>query len=171
MTLMAEPVPAADENVGINRAETAAVPNHAAFDPGDRTSPHDYDDATQSNAEVDRQSWRATWRKAAALLAGCLALAGAIVLAFWVLTPQTKGSHPPPTSSPTPTGGAAPAPTAPATASAPATTQPTIASTPDQDNKYIQALNDRGIFAMSTRSGPGVTGRIPVNVATGRVAH
>src|SRR3974377_2052941 len=77
--------------------------------------------------------------------------------------------HPPPQRAP---GGAAPpAPTPPATPSAPATTQPTIASTPDQDNKYIQALNDRGIFAMSTRSGPGVTGRIPVNVATGRVAH
>jgi len=138
MTLMAEPVPAADDPVGLNRAETVAVPNYAASDTGDRTSPHDYGDATtQSEAATDRQSWRATWGKAGALLAGCLALAGAIMLAFWLLTPHTKGSQPEPTAPPAPTSGAK--------ASAPATAASTIASTPDQDNKYVQALNDRGI--------------------------
>ena len=92
MTLMAEPVPAADDPVGLNRAETVAVPNYPASDTGDRTSPHDYGDATsQSEAAPDRQSWRATWGKAGALLAGCLALAGAIVLAFWLLTPPHQG--------------------------------------------------------------------------------
>ncbi len=146
MTLMAEPVPAADDPVGLHRAETVAVPNYAASDTGDRTSPHDHGDATtQSEAAPDRQSWRATWRKAGALLAGCLALAGAIVLAFWLLGPQTKGSRPPPGSPPAPTSGAATSPPASATASAPATATSTIASTPDQDDKYIQALNDRGI--------------------------
>jgi hypothetical protein len=49
-----------------------------------------------------------------------------------------------PTGQPAPKDGATP-PTAPATASAPAAAPSSIASTPDQDNKYVQALNDRGI--------------------------
>jgi hypothetical protein len=51
------------------------------------------------------------------------------------------------TTTPSPTKAAQPPPasTAPATASAPATAPPTIASTQDQDNRYIQALNDKGI--------------------------
>jgi hypothetical protein len=118
MTLMAEPVPATDETVGLNRAETVAVPNH-------------------------RQSWRATWRKAGALLVGCLSLAAAIILGFWLLAPHTKGPQLA-GAPPTPKDGATPASTAPATASAPATA-PSIASTPDQDNKYVQDLNKRGI--------------------------
>jgi hypothetical protein len=144
MTLMAEPVPAADETVGRNRAETVAVPNCAASDAVDRTSSRDYDDGAQSKPPADRQSWRATWRKAGALFMGGLTLAGAIILAFWLLTPHTKGLQSPSSTSPTPKDGATPAPTAPATASS-AATAPSIASTPDQDNKYIQALNDRGI--------------------------
>lgn len=55
-----------------------------------------------------------------------------------MLTPDTKGQQPPPT-------GATSVPTAPTTASSPSAAPPSIASTPDQDNKYIQALNDRGI--------------------------
>jgi hypothetical protein len=142
MTLMAEPSPAADETFALNRAETVAVPNHAASDEGDRTSSRDYDDAIPSEPAADRQSWGATWRKAGALLMAGLALAGAIVLAFWLLSPNTTSLQPPIAPN-KPKGGAtsAPAATPSATAAAPSS----IASTQDQDNKYVQALNDHGI--------------------------
>jgi Protein of unknown function (DUF732) len=134
MALMAEPGPAADETFALNRAETVAVPNHAASDEGDLTSSRVYDDGVTSKLPADRQSWSATWRKAAALLLGGLALAAAIVLAFWLSGPHTKGSQ-----SQTET----PAPTA--THSAPTGAPSSIVSTPDQDNQYVQALNDHGI--------------------------
>lgn len=139
MALMAEPLGGADETFAVDRAETVAAPNHAASDEVGRISPRDDDgDGKRSEPTAGRQSWSATWRKAGALLLGGLALAGAIILVFWVLTPDTKGQQPPPT-------GATPVPTAPTTASSPSAAPPSIASTPDQDNKYIQALNDRGI--------------------------
>jgi hypothetical protein len=119
MTLMAEPVPAGDEFAGLDSAETVVAPHSAG---------------------ADRQSWRATWRQAGLLLMGGLALAGAIILAFWVLTPSTKAVQQQSTALPTPK---TPAPSA--TASAPAAAPPSIASTPDQDTKFVQALNDRGI--------------------------
>jgi Protein of unknown function (DUF732) len=134
MALMAEPGPAADETFALNRAETVAVPSHAASDEGDRTSSREYDDGVTSKLAADRQSWSATWRKAAALLLGGLALAAAIVLAFWLSGPHTKGSQPP-TATPAPT----------ATHSAPTGAPSSIVSTPDQDNQYVQALNDHGI--------------------------
>jgi hypothetical protein len=134
MSLMAEPGPAADETFAVNRAETVAVPNHAASDEGDRTASREYDDGVTSKLAADRQSWSATWRKAAALLLGGLALALAIVLAFWLSGPHTKGSQPP-TATPAPT----------ATHSAPTAAPSSIVSTPDQDNRYVQALNDHGI--------------------------
>jgi hypothetical protein len=118
MSLMAEPDPAADEFVAPTQSETVAAPNAAA-------------------PAADRQSWRATWRQAAAILMGALALAAAIVVAFWVLAPGTKDVRSPSTALPAPK----PAPTATASASPP----PSIASTPDQDNAYVQALKDRGI--------------------------
>jgi hypothetical protein len=135
---MAEPSPAADETFGLNRAETVAVPDHAASDEGDRTSARDYDDVAESRP-AERQTWSATWRKAGALLMGGLALAAAIVLAFWLLSPQTKDQ---PTAPPTPKGGATAAPTVTPSAGA---VPSSIASTPDQDNRYIQTLNDHGI--------------------------
>jgi hypothetical protein len=140
MTVMAEPSPAGDETFALNRAETVAVPNDAASDELDRTSSRDYDDGTPSEPVADRQSWSATWRKAAALFAGGLAVAGAIVLAFWLFSPSSKGPQPA-----TPSGGTTPAQAAPATPSASATAPSSIASTPDQDNKYVQDLNDHGI--------------------------
>lgn len=120
MCLMAEPDPAADEFIAPAQSETVAAPTAAAPNP-------------------DRQSWRATWRQAAVILMGALALAGAIVVAFWVLTPAIKGVPSPSTALPAP----APAPTATTTASA--APPPSIASTADQDNAYVQALKDRGI--------------------------
>ena len=118
MNLMAEPDPAADEFVANTQSETLAAPSSPAPD-------------------AERQSWRATWRQAAAILLGALALAGAIVLAFWVLTPESKGVRSPASTLATST--------ATATASAKASPPPSIASTPDQDNAYVQALKDRGI--------------------------
>ncbi len=139
MALMAEPVPAADETVALNGGETVAAPQSAAPDAGDLAWSGDDGDGIQNEPTAERQSWRATWRKAGALLMGGLALAGAIVLAFWVLSPGIKAVQPSPTASPPP------ASTAPATAAAPTAVPPSIVSTPDQDNKYVKALNDRGI--------------------------
>ncbi len=136
MAVMAEPSPAGDETFALNRAETVAVPNNAAADAADRTSPRDYDDDVGGEPASDRQSWSATWRKAGALLVGGLALAGAIILAFWLLSPDPKGPQ-----RAAPKGGTASAPATPSASAAP----PSIASTPDQDNKYVQNLNDHGI--------------------------
>jgi hypothetical protein len=136
---MAEPSPAGDETFALNRAETVAVPNDAASDTADRTSARDYDEDVGGEPAGDRQSWSATWRKAGALLVGGLALAGAIILAFWLLSPNSKGPQPA-----APNGGTKPAPTGAATPSASAAPS-SIASTPDQDNKYVQDLNDHGI--------------------------
>lgn len=132
MTLMAEPVPASDETAAAN-----AVPNSGAPHAGGLAWSGDDDDEVRSGAPADRQSWLATWRKAAALLAGGLVVAGAIVVGFWVLSPATKGGQAPPAASRAPSSGASPATTG--------TASPSIASTPEQDNKYVQALNDRGI--------------------------
>ena len=118
MALMAEPVPAADETVALNGDETVAAPHSAA--------------------PAERQSWRAAWRQAGVLLMGGLALAGAIVLAYWAFAPGTKAVQPAPTASPAP-------PASPPTTAAPAAAPPSIASTPDQDDRYVKALNDRGI--------------------------
>jgi hypothetical protein len=142
MALMAEPGPAGEETFALNRAETVAVPSHASSGDMDRTSPRDYDDAvTTSEPAADRQSWSATWRKAAMLLMACLALAGAIVLAFWLLSPGAKGPKAPPAAN----GSATAAPTASAAPSTPSAAPSSIVSTPDQDNKYVQDLNDHGI--------------------------
>ena len=143
MILMAEPVPAADGS-----GETVAAPNSAAPDAigpaWSREDDVDDQQDTQRAAAAERESWHATWRKAGALLASGLALAAAIVVGFWVLGPHSKVVQQSPTGQPAPKDGATP-PTAPATASAPAAAPSSIASTPDQDNKYVQALNDRGI--------------------------
>jgi hypothetical protein len=135
MAVMAEQSPAADETFGLNRAETVAVPNHAASDEADRTSARDYDDGVRGEEAADRQSWSATWRKAGALLMGGVGLAAVIVLGFWLFSPS-KGPQ-----------SAAPKPgtTAPAAPSASAAGPSSIVSTPDQDNKYVQDLNDHGI--------------------------
>ncbi len=148
MTLMAEPGPASDDTVV---GKTVGVPNSTPTDAVDVTWSRDDDDDIQdddkkfqSEPAAVRQSWRATWRIAAGLLAVGLVLAGAIVLGRWALTTHTKAA-PPPAAPSTPKEAATPAPTAPAATSAPAAAPPSIASTPDQDNRYIQTLNDRGI--------------------------
>lgn len=152
MTVMAEPGPAGDKTVGLNNDETVAVPNSAApdaaelawssNDDGDGESGGDdrRDDDGQLGRAGDRQSWRATWRIAAALVAAGLVLAGAIVFGRSLLTGDNKAA-PKPAAPATPKGGATPG----STGAPPSAGPSSIVSTPDQDNKYIQALNDRGI--------------------------
>jgi hypothetical protein len=144
MTVMAEPGRAADEIVAEDVGKTVAAPNSTPADAvglawSRDSAPVDDEDVQsediQSGSAAARQSWRATWRIAAALVVAGLVLAGAIVLGRWALTKTqspTKAANPP-------------APTAPVAASTTATAPPSIASTPDQDNKYLQALNDKGI--------------------------
>ncbi|HEY2502246.1 MAG TPA: DUF732 domain-containing protein [Mycobacterium sp.] len=141
---MAEPGPAADKTVGLNNDETVAAPNSAARDAADPAWSSDDDNDAQRDAAGDRQSWRATWRIAAALVAAGLVLAGAIVFGRSLLSSHTNAA-PKPAAPSSPKDGATPAPTAPATGSAQSAAPSSIVSTPDQDNKYVQALNDRGI--------------------------
>ncbi|BBX65949.1 hypothetical protein MSAS_51230 [Mycobacterium saskatchewanense] len=138
---MAEPVPASDETAAVNASETVAVPNPASPGSGGLAWSRDDDEESPPQPAVERESWVTTWRKAGALLLGGLVLAGAIVVGFWVLSPDNKGSQAPPSASPTPTAGASPTATASPSAASPSS----IPSTPEQDNKYVQTLNDRGI--------------------------
>jgi hypothetical protein len=144
MTLMVEPDRAADETVAQDVGKTVAVPNSTSTDGVELAWSNNSERSVDGDVPGEgvpnepaavRQSWRATWRIAGLLVLAGLALAGAIVLGRWVLTtPQSpaKAANPP-------------APTASAPPSAPAAGPSSIASTPDQDDKYIQALNDKGI--------------------------
>jgi hypothetical protein len=85
-------------------------------------------------ATDNRQSWGATLRIASLLVAGCLVLAGAIVLGRWALTSEKPNTN------------AASQSSAKATASSRTSAAPaSITSTPGQDKKFIQSLNDQGI--------------------------
>jgi hypothetical protein len=145
MAVMSEPVPATDKTVGLNSGEAAAAPTSAAPEAAATGAPdsaglawsRDDDVDTPRGAATQRQSWRAAWRAAAALLAAGLVIAGGIVLGRWLLTSHPKAAAPSPTAAPTSTSS--PPPTA--STAAPSS----IVSTPDQDNKYVQALNDQGI--------------------------
>ena len=144
MTLMAEPGRAADKTAA---GKTIGVPNSTPTDAVDlawsRREEGDFEQDIPTGIQSDvqsepadvRQSWRATLRIAGGLLVAGLVLAGAIVLGRWALTTHspTDGAKPPP------------APTATTTASATAGAPSSIASTPDQDDKYLQALKDKGI--------------------------
>jgi hypothetical protein len=138
MTLMAEPGRAADE--------TVAAPNAAPTEASDPAWSHSDDIEEQKDIQdapaAVRESWRNTWRIAGAILLGGVVLAGGIFLGRWLYTTPGPANQPPATASTS--KGATPAPAAPASSSAPAAPS-SIASTPDQDNKYIQALNNRGI--------------------------
>jgi hypothetical protein len=142
MAIMADPGPGAE-------GETAGVPNPTPTDAVglawsgavDREDGGDYQTGVRSEAQSEpasepadtHQSWRAAWGNAVLLLAAGLALAGVIVMGGWALashseSKQVTAAPPPPTATST-------------TAAAPSS----ITSTPDQDSKYLQALQDRGI--------------------------
>lgn len=131
MAVMPEPVPAADEPTP-DGGETVAAPASAGPDAVEPAWSREDDAGSAGEPPADRQSWQATWRKAAVLLVGGLAVAGAIVLAFWLMSPS---------DSPAPAKGGAPPATSTASSAAPSS----IASTPQQDQKYVRDLNDRGI--------------------------
>jgi len=134
MAVMPEPVPAADEPAP-DGGETVAAPASAGPDAVEPAWSREDDEGGASEPPADRQSWQATWRKAGVLLVGGLAVAGAIVLAFWLLSPS---------DSPAPAKGGAP-PASSATSTASSAAPSSIASTPEQDQKYVRDLNDRGI--------------------------
>ncbi len=147
MAVMSEPVPATDKTAGLGGHETVAAPTSAEAEAATSANSaglawsRDDDVETPRGAANQRRSWRSTWRTAAALLAAGLVVAGAIVLGRSLLTSHPKAAAPSPTA--VPTSKASPAPTTSGTV---ATAAPSsIVSTPDQDNKYVQSLNDRGI--------------------------
>ena len=80
MAVMPEPVPAADEPTP-DGGETVAAPASAGPDAVEPAWSREDDAGSAGEPPADRQSWQATWRKAAVLLVGGLAVAGAIVLA------------------------------------------------------------------------------------------
>jgi hypothetical protein len=149
MAFMADPVQGGDETVAQDVGETVGVPNSTPTDAvGLAWSGGEDDDNDRARGpRAVRQSWSSTWSRAGVLVAAGLALAGAIVLTSWLLSapdqaagngsgPAGKSVAQPPAALPTPKqGGSTTASAAPSS----------IASTPDQDNKYVQALNDRGI--------------------------
>ncbi|OBA59466.1 hypothetical protein A5647_17635 [Mycobacterium sp. 1100029.7] len=146
MTDMSEPEPATERSVGPDGDETTVAPTSA--EPEAATSANsaglawsrDDDVAPQREAANQRQSWISTWRIAAALVAAGLVVAGAIFLGRSLLTDHPKPSAPSPTAAPT--SSARPVATAPSASTA---APSSIVSTPDQDDKYVQSLNDRGI--------------------------
>ncbi|KAA1248472.1 DUF732 domain-containing protein [Mycobacterium simiae] len=144
MTFMAEPVPASDKTAALDDARTAAVPNSAPTDPvhAGWSRNENADDSPDTAGEPAVQSWRTTWGRAAALLLVGLGSATLIIVGGWALN-TTKS----PNEGVAPSSAAQTAPQRGATA--PTTSAPapaaTIASTPEQDSRYIAALNDRGI--------------------------
>jgi hypothetical protein len=151
MALMAEPGAASDETAAAEAARTAAVPNSTPTDSvdlawtgddglGDATQARDVPDLSDEYTQARRgptaiyESWGTVWGRAAALLLVGLGLAGAIILGYWALSgPRAQPKTQPPAPTAAPTTSATPAPPS------------SITSTPDQDSKYLQDLNDRGI--------------------------
>lgn len=146
MADMSEPGPATDKTVGFDSGETAAAPTAAEPEPATASnsaglawSRDDHGDVA-SEPISQRRSWRSTWRTAAALFVAGVVVAGAIVLGWSLFANHQKTSAPSPGAAPTST-------TAPTSSAAPAATAApsSIVSTPDQDSRYVQSLNDRGI--------------------------
>ncbi len=148
ISLMAEPGRAADKTAAETAAaetvvrdvdKTAAASNSTPTDAVELAWSSNREEVSSEDVpnepEAARQSWRATWRIAGLLVVAGLVLAGAIVVGRWVLT-----------TTPSPTTKTPAAPAASTASAAPATTAPSsIASTPDQDDTYIAALNAKGI--------------------------
>ncbi|QLL08827.1 DUF732 domain-containing protein [Mycobacterium vicinigordonae] len=133
---MVDPVGGADYNAGTNAdssslawSSSTEVPDIQRTPPGDARDPRD---VTAAEPAIVEQSWSTAWSRALAVLLICLGLAAVIVVAGLVLASND--------STPTVTA-TQPTTTAPA---APATTTE-IVSTPEQDRRFIAALNEKGI--------------------------
>src|ERR1700722_12907012 len=124
----------------VDGGQTTAVPNtrptdavELAWSSGDVFGDQEIvGEEPQGAPANDRQSWSATLRIASLLVAGGVLLAGAIVLGRWVLTSEhspTKAARPPEASTATPSATGAPI---------------SITSSPDQDNRFTQALTENG---------------------------
>ncbi len=135
------------QNAGMTVARNAAgVPHHKSTDSvelawsqgaGSVDSVDDHPDGTDGQREpaTVRQSWSATLGRAGALLGVGLLVAGVIVLAHLLRSkPQShdQAGAPPVTSTTPPTSVVTRAPVS-------------MTSTPDQDNRYIASLNEKGI--------------------------
>jgi hypothetical protein len=142
MALMSEPAPGGDETLAQDIGKTSAVPNSTPTDAVELAWSGNDADNTTGVSNAIRQSWRSTWGRAAALAIGGLVLASGIVLASWMFSGSDQSATNPPSTSASQQPAASPKSSA-------STTKPaapsSVASTPDQDNKYVQALNDRGI--------------------------
>lgn len=147
MTVMAERVPPSDETAAVNAGETVAVPNatptdavELAWSSGDgfAVSEEPADDPKEPAPATVYQSWGTTVRNAVLLLVVGLGVAGLIFLGRWLLTSSESPTADKPAT-------ATQAPTTPATTAPPTADPASILSTADQDNTYVQALNDRGI--------------------------
>jgi hypothetical protein len=154
MAVMADGGPFGDETVARDTGETLAreaLPHRKSADSmefawsqgndsvDDR---HDEQDAARQPATVS-QSWGATLGRAGALLGVGLLVAGAIVLAHLVLSKPKSANQ---AHSQGSNQGNAPASASTAPATSVLTRAPvSITSTPDQDNRYIASLNDKGI--------------------------
>jgi Protein of unknown function (DUF732) len=133
----------------IDGGQTSAVPNTRPTDKvelawstgdvpgGDDLADHDVPEKEPQSAVVG-QSWGATVRIASLLVAGCLVLAGAIVFGRWALTSDKSPTQAPPAPSAT---------SAPSASAAGVAPSPSI-SPQDQDNKFIQILNAKGITGL-----------------------
>ncbi|OBF81195.1 hypothetical protein A5791_06000 [Mycobacterium sp. 852002-51163_SCH5372311] len=129
--------------------QTTAMPNtrptdkvELAWSSGDDFGKDDLGDDFQEEPQeaATGQSWSATLRIAGLLVAAGLVLAGAIVLGRWLLAPGSSPTKAAPSSAPTTLTSAEPANSATA-----GPTPTSITSNPDQDKRYIQSLNNKGI--------------------------
>lgn len=146
-TLAREAGQAYAQNAGMTVAgKTAGVPHRKSTDSvelawsqGTASVDDDHDDRdSQREPATVHQSWSATLGRAGALLGIGLLVAGAIVLAHSVLSKPKSANQA--------TAPAAPAATSTAPPTSVRTRAPvSITSTPDQDNSYIAALNQKGI--------------------------
>lgn len=128
---MVDPVGGADYNTGANADSSSLAWSSGTEVPDIQSAPPGGvpDDAVAEPATVE-QSWGTVWGRSVAVLLICLGVAAVIVVVGLVLL---KG----PSSDDTPARTTA-APTAPVITTA-------IVSDPDQDSRYIAALNEKGI--------------------------
>ncbi|BDB41247.1 MULTISPECIES: DUF732 domain-containing protein [Mycobacterium] len=133
---MVDPVGGADSNTGANADSSSLAWSSGTEVPDIQSTPagdaRDSRDVPAAEPAVVEQSWGTAWGRALAVLLICLGLAAVIVVAGLLLASNDS------TPTVTATQPTSKAPQAPAT-----TTE--IVSTPEQDRRFIAALNEKGI--------------------------